>query len=1064
VRLGAWLPRWGGALVIALFGFACAPAAVSQAATQTRSDPSDVPDGPSGRADLREVVWDVGAASATVTVRLDASTFGVASERALIGVHVLIDANGDGIADHEVAAARNVDGLRVDVTLRELDGTLSTADCQDLDGKSAGASATVSPTIAAGIESFAFSFDPALVAGALGTFRWAGFSQAPPDGVAAGPWDVMPDAANPEPAAVNPGDRRCDSAKSGRSVRMSAGVAFPDPISQPPPAGPPAPVPPPPAPEPLPAPQFSVSTQTPRVGQRVVFDASALDRVHGGARRYLWDLDGDGTFERNTHLAPAVSLAFGKVGRIRAAVAISYADGASALLFDALDVGAGKPPAACAVYCRVGFPFTPAGGAGCRTAVEVGLVRVEADCLRARGRALVATHRVRLNGLDLYVAGAGEIVVDPAAMTIDAPGLATLQYAEFTLALLRDVHWSGLDGESGSAEMPNIIPGPTASVEGFGITGRLGVSFRRHVATFDAHVAMPEDMGDFDAQLRLSVTAENPATLDELHVSLPVGKLQDTLPIDHLELDYQAAANAWSGAVGVNIGDYSVTAAVAFHLNPSLGLDGLGASIGGLNVSIYAGVFLDEIRFAYATSPAPSFSGGITLTYGPTVREISLISAEGNFTLTFSDPAVIHIDGEGKVLGLKVAAVDARYSLDGNLTLDASLRLGIDVRDPHHVPYWEDGTTPPLARISGELHGWADGPSRTFSSAGAGEACLGLCIAGRVVMSSTGVAGCGAFGPAVVGAGYTWSSGRFEWFGGACDLGRWTPSPPAGARAAAVLSAIELPAGLPVAAVKIVGLGAAPRVTLLGPRGERVVTPAGSGGARAATSLVAVDESTATTYVALARPSGGTWRIMVDPASVPVVSVEAAQALPAVSVRARVGRGGGARRMLSYRVKPIAGQKVSFAEQRAGRVGHLIGVARGAAGRLRFTPGAGPAGIRSIVAQVSQGGLPRRSLVVAHYRAPAPLRPGRPRSLRLRRTARTLRVTWRPSSGRPRSYEVLVTTINHRRELFRVPAGRRHVSVRDVRFADRAVVTVTPLDATGQPGRSARMVARARRP
>ena len=462
------------------------------------------------------------------------------------------------------------------------------------------------------------------------------------------------------------------------------------------------------------------------------------------------------------------------------------------------------------------------------------------------------------------------------------------------------MHWSGLDGDdSGRAEMPNIIPGPTASVEGFGITGRLGVSFRRHVATFDAHVAMPEDMGDFDAQLRLSVTAENPATLDELHVSLPVGKLQDTLPIDHLELDYQAAANAWSGSVGVNIGDYSVTAAVAFHLHPSLGLDGLGASIGGLNVSIYAGVFLDEIRFAYATSPAPSFTGGITLTYGPTVREISLISAEGNFNLTFSDPAVIHIDGEGKVLGLKVAAVDARYSLDGNLTLDAALRLGIDTRDPHHVPYWEDGTTPPLARISGELHGWADGPSRTFSSSGAGEACLGLCIAGRVVMSSTGVAGCGAFGPAVVGAGYTWTSGRYEWFGGACDLGQWTPSPPAGARAAAAVSAFELPAGLPVAAVKIVGMGAAPRVTLVSPRGERVVTPAGAGGARTSTSIVAVDESGSTTYVALARPSGGTWRIMVDAASVPVVSVEAAQALPAVSVRARVGRGVGARRTLT---------------------------------------------------------------------------------------------------------------------------------------------------------------------
>jgi hypothetical protein len=868
----------------------------------------------------------------------------------------------------------------------------------------------------------------------------------------------MPDAADPNAAAPNPGERHCGAGKTGISIRVKDGIAFPDPAPPPPP-----PPPPPAPPPPLPAPQFSVSTQVPQVGQRVVFDASALDRSHGGAKGHRWDLDGDGTFERNTHMSPAVSLAYGTTGRITSTIEIAYADGTTARLTDTVQVTGGTQPADCAVYCHVGFPFTPSGGTGCRTAVEVGLVRAEADCFRTRGRTLVATHRVRLNGLDLYVPGEGEIVVDPVAGTVEAPGLATLQYAEFTLALLHDVHWSGLEGdESGVAEMPNIVPGPTARVEGFGITGRLVVTFRRHTSTFDAHVALPEDMGDVDAQLRLGVTAENPATLDELHILLPVGKLQDTLPIDHLELDYQAAANAWSGSVGVDIGDYSVTAGVGFHLDPELGLDNLSASIGGLNVSIYAGVFLDEIRFGYATSPAPTFTGGITLTYGPTVRGVSLVSAEGNFTLIFSDPAVIHIDGEGKVLGLKVAAVDARYSLDGNLTLDASLRLGIDLTDPHHVPYWEDGAPVPAARIAGEVHGWADGPSRTFSSAGSGEACLGLCIGATVVMSSTGVAGCGHFGPAVVGAGYTWSTGRYEWFGNVCDLGPWTPSRPRAAQSPTSQTTVGLPAGLGVAAFKIAGAGAAPHVTVTGPRGERVVTPPGAGGARTATSMVAVDEATHTTYVAVAKPSGGTWQISPDAGSVPVVSATAAQALPPVSVRARVG-GRGALRTLSYRVKPIAGQKVSFAEQRTGKVGHVIGVARGARGILKFTPGAGPAGTRSIVAQVTQGGLPRASLVVARYRAPAPLRPGRPQRLRLRRTARTLRVTWGASKGRPRAYEVLVTTINHRRELFRVSARRRHVTVRDVRSTDRAVVTVTPLDATHQPGRPARAIARARR-
>ena len=180
-----------------------------------------------GKADLRSVAWDVGATSAKLTVGLDASTFG--STRALIGVHVLIDADSDSIADHEVVATRNADGVKVDVALRDLDRTLSTPDCQDLAGKGAGPAGTVATTIAGGRETFSFSFDPNVLPGHLASFRWAAFGQAPPDAAASGPWDVMPDAANPDPGAANPGDRRCNSAKSGVRVRMKSGVAFPDP-------------------------------------------------------------------------------------------------------------------------------------------------------------------------------------------------------------------------------------------------------------------------------------------------------------------------------------------------------------------------------------------------------------------------------------------------------------------------------------------------------------------------------------------------------------------------------------------------------------------------------------------------------------------------------------------------------------------------------------------------------------------------------------------------------------------------------------------------------------------
>lgn len=808
----------------------------------------------------------------------------------------------------------------------------------------------------------------------------------------------------------------------------------------------------------LPPPPFAVSSQTPKAGEHVVFDASALGKGHGGAKDYRWDLDGDGKFERDAHLSPGVGVTYPQPRSILIGLLIGYEDGSSETFAGAVRVDSGTAPPDCdAAYCLVDFPFTPSGGDGCTTTLEVGLVHAEADCFRPRGSGFVATGRVRLNGLDLYTAGAGDILVDPAAGTVDIPGLLTIQYAEFTLAILHDLHWTGLEGSDGEAVMPNIVPGPTTEVEGFGITGRLGVTFHDGTGTFEGHVELPDSIGGVDAQLRLTASAEHPATLDELHISLPAGKVFSALPIDHLELDYQAAANAWGGGVGVNIGDYTVSAGIGFHLEPETGLDSLSASIGGLNVSIYAGVFLDEIRFDYSSTPAPTIGGGITLTYGPEYRDTSLISADGNFHITFSDPAVIHLDGEAAVLAQKIATIDARYRLDGNFTFDAAVRIGVNPLGPHRVPYWEDGEPLPPARISAEVHGWADGPSRTFSAAGHGDACLGICIGGNVLVSSVGTAGCGHLGPANVGAGYTWITRRFDWLAGACDLGPWEVPRAGGARVAGAGASLKLPKGLPVAAFKVTGTGGAPHVTVTGPGGERVLTPAGSGGAKTAGSLVALDDSTSTTYVAVARPSGGTWRIAADPGSAPIASATEARALPPVSVRAKVG-GRGLRRTLRYTVKPAPGQKVTFAESTA-KVAHVIGTARGRHGTLRFAPGQGPAGTRKIVAEVSQRGLPRAERVVARYRAPGPLRLAKPRGIRFRRVAGALRVTWRAVKG-GRGYEVLVTTINRRRELFRV-RGRR-VTVTRVLKRDRAVVKITPLDAMHRPGRTARVVARPR--
>lgn len=287
--LVALLPPFRGfwSLVLSIAALLLAvPPTVSRADDQTRDDPSDAPDGTFGKADVRKIVWTVGSGLATLTISVDASTYG-AGERALIAIHVLLDGDLNGIADREIVATRNADGLQVDAGLRTLNAITSTNDCQQLDGSTAIGQVTVATSIANGMETFAFSFDPTLAFGAPAAFRWAVFGQAPPSGAAAGPWDIMPDAANPVPGAANPGDRRCGPGNGGLGVRVVNGVAFPDLVMAPPVApaasADPTMTPPPPPPllaSPPAAASFSTSPTSLRVsksgGFSYAFVATAL--------------------------------------------------------------------------------------------------------------------------------------------------------------------------------------------------------------------------------------------------------------------------------------------------------------------------------------------------------------------------------------------------------------------------------------------------------------------------------------------------------------------------------------------------------------------------------------------------------------------------------------------------------------------------------------------------------------------------------------------------------------------------------------------------------------------
>ena len=72
---------------------------------------------------------------------------------------------------------------------------------------------------------------------------------------------------------------------------------------------------------------------------------------------------------------------------------------------------------------------------------------------------------------------------------------------------------------------------------------------------------------------------------------------------------------------------------------------------------------------------------------------------------------------------------------------------------------------------------------------------------------------------------------------------------------------------------------------------------------------------------------------------------------------------------------------------------HVIGVARGGRGRIRFTPAPGPAGKRTIVAFVEQNGIPRDQITVATFTY-RPLKLARPAHLRVKRKGSRLLVSF----------------------------------------------------------------------
>lgn len=291
---------------------------------------------------------------------------------------------------------------------------------------------------------------------------------------------------------------------------------------------------------------------------------------------------------------------------------------------------------------------------------------------------------------------------------------------------------------------------------------------------------------------------------------------------------------------------------------------------------------------------------------------------------------------------------------------------------------------------------------------------------------------------------------------GGCDLGAYKQVFDLDkATASGKSMRVRIPRNLRWAVLRMKGTERAPSAQVTGP-GLKVKTTTRP--RLKATYLPVVDTSRNTTYLQIVRPRGGTYRVTTLRGSSPLKDVSVARAERKARVRGKV-LGRGYKRVLRWKANRAARQTISFFEQsRSGR--KPIGTTRRARGSLRFRPATAKSGTRKVIAVVSRHGSPQSTVTAARFRGPAPRRPRRPSTVRIRRSADSVLVTWGATGRGTRHYRVRVDA--GRQPVVHLPSRRRLV-VPHLPRRRKVEVAVRGISALGMKGRVAKARSKGRR-
>ena len=574
----------------------------------------------------------------------------------------------------------------------------------------------------------------------------------------------------------------------------------------------------------------------------------------------------------------------------------------------------------------------------CESSVTIGPVKVASTCFRfdKKKKIWVSKPQVRMNGIDV---GGARILVDPGSGKLWSQGKLSIRLKD-----VRVFHGKVILQLKG--RKVKVPAGALAKLKGLKLSDAVHWSWSPgYGASVLVNATLPKVLGSAKAAVKLTATMAAGVKLDSLKISKKHLKVAKKLRLEDFEISYTGGENRWRGEVIALL-----PAPRAPEVKAKVELTGskltrlaLDATFRSPGYPMSAGAFLQRIGADVKPSPF-SFTGNMALTAGPKILGKSVASISGK--LKFKPP-VYKLSGNLEIVG---------GTLSGNGYVKYTSSGGVDLAGKLGFSRFGVG-------FQGSLKGWITGASAFNMQGKATIALPGPNVKGNGLVSSRGVAACGktrVFGKKLrLGFGYRWGKKKADILGSSCDLGSWRASRSRHARGAAITRTVTLPRGLPVAAFAIVGANGPPAVTVTGPGGIRVETPADPAAhVETARTLLFRNPADNTTYVAVANPPAGAWTVTADG----VVDVQTANGLPPVSVRAKVS--GKRVRRVTWSATRIRGQRIQFFD-RAGTSSKLVKETTAARGRAAFRPQG--AGKHRIVAVVIQDDLVRATVPVASY-------------------------------------------------------------------------------------------------